>query len=193
MMSDKKFQSYQGQFLIAMPALMDPNFNQTVSVICEHNINGAIGIAINRLHPKLTGKEIFADIKINCIPSVNAIPIYIGGPVNPLQVFVLHGPPFHWKGSVKITPHVALTTSLDVMNGIAIGEGPQQYLITLGYSGWTNGQLEAEMMANTWFFAPINETILFDVPVQSRWEKAGQSIGINPNLICKLQQGSKLC
>jgi len=193
MRTDQKFQSYQGQFLVAMPELTDPNFSQTVSVICEHNINGAIGVAINKLHPKLTGKEIFDDIKINCIPSVRSIPIYIGGPVNSRQVFIIHGPPFHWKGSVKITPNVAITTSLDVMNGIAIGEGPEQYLVTLGYSGWANGQLEAELMANTWFFAPLDERIIFDVPVPSRWEKAGETIGINPNLICNLKQGSKLC
>ncbi|MBF0450763.1 MAG: YqgE/AlgH family protein [Candidatus Magnetomorum sp.] len=193
MITDQKFHSYQGQFLIAMPGLMDPNFHQTVSVICEHNKNGAICIAINRLQPMLTGKNIFEDVKINCIPQVKKIPIFSGGPINPRQVFVLHGPPFHWQGSVRISQRMALTTSLDVMNAIAIGEGPDHYLLALGYSGWGNGQLEAEMMANAWFFAPLDETILFDVPVQLRWEKAGQLIGINPNLICKLQQGSKLC
>jgi putative transcriptional regulator len=193
MISDQKFQSYQGQMVVAMPELLDPHFHQTVSVICEHNKNGAIGLAINKLHPKLKGKDIFNDIKINCIPQVYKIPIFMGGPVKPTQVFILHGPPFNWKGTFRISSSLALTTSIDLMNGIAIGEGPEKYLIILGYSGWTNGQLEAEIMANAWFFAPLDETILFDVPVQSRWEKAGQLIGINPNLICNLQQGSKLC
>jgi len=193
MISDQKIQSYQGQFLIAMPELLDGSFKQTVSIICEHNKNGTIALMINRIHPHLIGKDIFNDININCIPQVNKIPIYNGGPIKPSQVFVLHGPPFHWKGTVRISSHLALTTSIDVMNGIALGEGPDQFLIILGYSGWASGQLEAEIMANAWFFAPLDETILFDVPVQSRWEKAGQLIGINPNLICNLQQGSKLC
>ncbi|ETR69090.1 MAG: transcriptional regulator [Candidatus Magnetoglobus multicellularis str. Araruama] len=193
MSSIQNFQSYAGQLLIAMPSMLDTFFKQTVSVICEHNKHGAIGVMINRKHPTLTAKAIFEDIKINSIPATNNIPIYIGGPANPRQLFIMHGPPFYWQGTVQITSQLALTTSMDVMNGIAIGDGPKDFLIALGYAGWSNGQLEAEMMANAWFLAPINETIIFDTPAEQRWENSGQQIGINPNLICDSQQGSKLC
>jgi putative transcriptional regulator len=186
------FETYAGQLLIAMPEMLDSNFSQTVSVICEHSKHGAIGVIINRKHPKLNAKDIFDDIKINCIPKAHDIPVYVGGPAKTRQIFILHGSPFYWKGTVKITSQLAITTSLDVINGIAIGEGPKDYLIALGYAGWEQGQLESEMMSNAWFLAPADEKIIFDTPVDQRWQNAGQLIGINPNLICNVQ-GTKLC
>jgi putative transcriptional regulator len=186
------FETYAGQLLIAMPEMLDTNFRQTVSVICEHSNHGAIGVIINRKHPKLKAKDIFDDIKINCIPKAHDIPVYVGGPTKPRQIFILHGSPFYWKGTVKITTQLAITTSMDVINGIAIGEGPKDYLIALGYAGWEKGQLESEMMSNAWFLAPADKKIVFDTPVDQRWQHAGQLIGINPNLICNVQ-GTKLC
>jgi len=188
---NQTFETYAGQFLIAMPEMPDP-FKQTVSVICEHNKHGAIGVVINRKHPKLKAKDIFDDIKINCLPTAYQIPVYIGGPTKPRQIFILHGSPFYWKQTIKITHQLAITTSVDLLNGIAVGEGPKDFIMTLGYAGWAKGQLEAEMMSNAWFLAPVDETILFNTPVDQRWQNAGQLIGINPNLICSLQ-GSKLC
>jgi len=189
---NQTIETYAGQLLIAMPEMQDPNFRQTVSVICEHNKHGAIGVVINRKHPKLRAKDIFDDIKINCIPTAYDIPVYIGGPAKARQIFILHGSPFYWQGTVQITRQLAITTSMDVINGIAIGEGPKNYLIALGYAGWEKGQLEAEMMSNAWFLAPVDESIVFDTPDNLRWENAGKLIGINPNLICNVQ-GAKLC
>jgi len=189
---NQTIETYAGQFLVAMPEMPDPNFKQSVSVICEHNKYGAIGVVINRKHPTIKAKDIFDDLKINSISSVYNIPVYIGGPVKPRQIFVLHGAPFYWKGTVRITSRLAVTTSMDVINGIAIGEGPKDFIITLGYIGWGKGQLEAEIMSNAWFFAPVDETIVYQTPVDQRWQNAGQLIGINPNLICNMQ-GSKLC
>jgi len=193
MKNDQNFVSYEGQLLVAMPEMLDIGFKQTVSVICEHNPNGAIGILINRPSSQLNGKMVFDDLKINSLPSAYQIPIFTGGPVKPRQLFILHGPPFYWRHTVQISSDIALTTSIDVVNAIAMGEGPGHFLIALGYSGWANGQIEAEMMVNAWFLAPLDEKILFDTPVDQRWETAGQLIGINPNLICNTHQGSKLC
>ena len=189
---NQTIETYAGQLLIAMPEMLDPSLRQTVSVICEHNKHGAIGLVINRKHPKLKAKDIFDDIKINSISKAYDIPVYIGGPVKPRQIFVLHGSPFYWKGTVRITAQLAITTSMDVINGIAIGEGPKKFIIALGYSGWEEGQLESEMMSNAWFLAPADEKIIFETHVDRRWQDAGQLIGINPNLICNVQ-GSKLC
>jgi putative transcriptional regulator len=189
---NRTIETYEGKLLIAMPEMPDPNFRQTVSVICEHNQHGAIGLVINRKHPKLKAKDIFDDIKINSLSSAYETPVYIGGPTKPRQIFILHGFPFYWKGTVRITPQLAITTSMDVLHGIAVGEGPKNYLIALGYAGWQKGQLEAEMMSNAWFLAPVDELIVFDTPADQRWENAGQLIGINPNLICNIQ-GAKLC
>jgi len=189
---NQTFETYAGQFLIAMPEMPDPSFRRTVSLICEHNKNGAIGVMINRKHPKLKAKDVFDDIKVNCIPAAYKVPVYIGGPAKSRQIFIIHGAPFYWKGTVKVTSEIAITTSLDIIHGIAIGEGPKDFMITLGYCGWDKGQLEAEMMSNSWFLAPADETIMFDTPVDLRWLNAGQRIGINPNLICNVQ-GTRLC
>ena len=173
----------KGHMLIAMPGLADPNFAQSVTCICEHSGEGAVGIIVNRLHPFLSGKEVFDELQIDCTPDMESIPIHIGGPVHMGEVFVLHGPPFDWNNSFPVNDHIALSSTIDVLQAISKGEGPASYLIATGCAGWAPGQLESEMLRNSWITCPFDEKLLFDSNVEERWEISIRSIGIDPGLL----------
>jgi putative transcriptional regulator len=173
----------RGHFLIAMPGLEDPNFFQTVSYVCEHNAEGAVGLVINRVHPELTGEAVFRDLEMTAAQKFGGLPIHLGGPVHEDEVFVLHGPPFGWEACKPVTSSVALSNSKDLLERLAQGEGPESFMITLGCAGWGPGQLESEIMANVWLSCPANEKILFDMPHDKKWEEAAKLIGIDVRLL----------
>jgi len=175
--------SLKGQFLIAMPALADPNFSQTVTCISEHNAQGALGIVINRVHALLTAKDIFSELDLETRIDASEIPIHIGGPVNGDEVFVLHGPPMNFEGCLPVNAALALSNSLDVLESLARGTGPPKALIALGCAGWAPGQLDAELRENAWLTGPSSNGLIFDVPVHERWAGAIRSIGIDPSLL----------
>jgi len=181
---EKKYPaSLKGQFLMAMPGLMDPNFFQTVTCISEHTEAGAVGIVVNRVHPSLSAKNIFKELNIDSIPESESIPVHIGGPVHIGEIFILHGPPFDWQGCLMITDFLAMSNTIDIVEAIAKGRGPESYIITLGCAGWGHGQLESEIMQNAWLTCPIIKEIIFDIPVDVRWEGAVKKMGINPTLL----------
>ena len=170
------------QFLIAMPGLTDKDFSHTVTYLCQHNNEGAVGIIINRQMSMKLG-DIFAQMNIDatCLSSVNA-PIYMGGPVQPERGFVIHNATGQsWDSSIVISDLVSLTSSRDILEAIAHGEGPENYLIALGYAGWGEGQLEQEILANAWLNTPFSKRVLFDTPVNKRWQAAAGQIGIDIN------------
>lgn len=172
------------QFLIAMPSLTDKDFAHTVIYLCQHSSEGAVGIIINRPASMKLG-DIFAQMNIDatCLASVNA-PIYIGGPLQPERGFVIHKAcEVQWDSSLTISDSVSLTSSRDILEAISKGEGPEHYLIALGYAGWGAGQLETEILANAWLHTPYNERILYHTPVSERWNAAAKLIGININLL----------
>jgi putative transcriptional regulator len=173
----------KGQFLMAMPGLVDPNFQQTVTCICEHNAEGAMGLVINRIHHSLTAKDIFEELNIDCSPQADRIPIHLGGPVHIAEIFVLHGPPFDWDASLMITPGVALSNTKDIIESIASDKGPDSFIISLGCAGWGPGQLEAEIKQNAWLTYPVFEENIFQMPVENRWEEAVKKMGIDPRLL----------
>jgi putative transcriptional regulator len=175
--------SLKGQFLTAMPGMADPNFYQTVTCICEHNENGAMGIVINRVQPSVSGQDIFEELGIDFAPGAQAIPIHIGGPVHLGEIFVLHGPPLEWEASLGITASVAMSNTRDILEAIAMNQGPRSFIISLGCAGWGPGQLEAEIKENAWLTSPIFEENIFKLPVESRWEEAVKKMGINPTLL----------
>jgi len=175
--------SLKGEFLFAMPALHDPHFFRSVVCVCEHTPDGALGLVVNRLYPSLTGADIFAELNIACQEGTGTIPVYTGGPVHVGEVFVLHGPPFDWAGCLPIRPWLALSNTRDVLEAIAMGHGPAAYLIVLGCSGWGGGQLEAELRENSWITAPADETIMFQVPVEERWQQGLTAMNIDPALL----------
>jgi putative transcriptional regulator len=171
------------QFLIAMPALADPNFFQTVVYISEHNPSGALGLVINRplnlsLGQLLEHLQIATDR-----PDLAAMPVFHGGPVQPEQGFVLHSPVGHWGATLRVTERIGITTSRDILQATARGEGPESLLVTLGYAGWGPGQLEQELVENAWLSGPADFDILFHTPSERRWLAAAALLGIDLNLL----------
>lgn len=175
--------SFRDHFIIAMPALSDPNFDHSVTYICEHNEDGAMGIIINR-QMELTMGEVLEQMGVEPSRSFDSsMKIHEGGPVQPEHGFVLHTPVGAWEASLQVSDDVAITTSKDILSTIAHGEGPQHYLIALGYAGWGPGQLEQEMVDNAWLSGPASKRILFELPVEERWAAAAALVGVDLNLL----------
>lgn len=167
------------QFLIAMPELADPNFAQTVTLICEHNAEGALGIVINRPGLLSLG-EIMDQLKLEVSDSqVRKQTVFEGGPVYPDRGFVLHEPSLKWESSLPVSEHIQVTTSRDILEALARGEGPGSYLLALGYAGWGAGQLEEEMAANAWLSVEANPDIVFNTHWEQRYRAAAQLLGID--------------
>ena len=170
-------------FIIAMPGLLDDNFNQTVTYICEHNENGCFGLIINR-KTDVTLNEVIhqMDIEVSGSGTRDNF-IYHGGPVQQERGFILHQASGQWDSSLKINDHLALTTSRDILEAIVHDKGPEQSIIALGYAGWSPGQLEQEIAANTWLSCPAEEQIIFDIPAEKRWQAAADLLGVDLQLL----------
>ncbi len=171
-MSDGISHTMKGKFLLAIPGLPDPNFAQTVTCMCEHNESGALGFIINKVHPLLTGRELFEDLDIECDKSIDSLEIYLGGPVQPSGVFVLHGPPFDWNESLKVADWLALSNSRDILEAIARKKGPESFMIMLGCAGWGPMQLDNELNDSAWLTCPVTEEIIFSTSIDLKYEKA---------------------
>ena len=169
------------QFIIAMPSLADPIFFHTVTYLCQHNKDGALGIVINRPSEMKLG-EIFKQMNIGVTSLCDAeINVFSGGPVQQEHGFVLHTTEMVWDATMNVSDTVSLTTSRDVIEAIAVGEGPEKYLVALGYAGWGQGQLEQEILANNWLNSPYSQNVLFDTEINQRWQRAAEEIGIDIN------------
>ena len=167
------------QFLIAMPAMEDPNFAQTVTLVCEHSERGALGIVINKTLPMTLG-EVFEQLGLESSKSrVNEQPVLRGGPVQTERGFVLHSPSGKWESSLPLSEKMHLTTSRDILDALAAGEGPESAVIALGYAGWDAGQLEEEMARNAWLTVDADERVLFATPVEQRWHAAARLLGVD--------------
>ena len=165
-------------FLIAMPAMSDPNFSRTLTFICEHNERGALGIVVNRpIDVTLATLMRQVEVPFQDAPMYQA-PVFFGGPVQLDHGFVLHRPVGDWKSTLSVGD-VGLTTSRDILEAMAHGSGPRQQLVALGYAGWAAGQLEDEIRHNGWLTTPANIDLIFDLPPESRYDAAMQSMGVN--------------
>ncbi|MDD2389266.1 MAG: YqgE/AlgH family protein [Desulfobacterales bacterium] len=182
-MKSTYLETLKGQFLIAMPKLTDPNFYRTVTCVCEHTAQGALGIVVNRVHSYLTVKQIFEEFNLPAVSGTERTPVYIGGPVHMNEVFVLHGPPFGWNGCLNVTPSLAMSNTNDVIEAISKGEGPQSYIFCLGCAGWGPGQIEDEMKQNSWLTCDVTEEIIFRVSKENRWDAALKTVGVDPLLL----------
>lgn len=170
---------FRNHFLIAMPALDDINFARTVTFVCEHNQEGAMGIIINR-PLSITLDQMLQHIKVkDCPQEIGEMPVFLGGPVQQERGFVLHRPIGRWETTLKVDDKMGITTSRDILDAIIQGEGPPETLIALGYAGWGPNQLEQELAENTWLSTPANSTIVFDTPYQQRWEAAAALAGVD--------------
>lgn len=169
----------QQQMLVAMPSMSDPNFSKSVTLICQHNEEGAIGITINRLSSFTLG-EILQQLDISCEhEQISSMLVLDGGPVSPDHGFVMHQPVEGFESSIRINDDIMVTTSRDILAAIASGNGPQEFVVALGYAGWGEGQLEAEMRGNAWLAVPADRTLLFDSPLEGRWAMAVGNLGID--------------
>ncbi len=176
-----------GHFIIAMPGLLDENFDHTVTYICEHDENGTFGITINR-ETDITVDEIISQMETDKKEALEqntakSQSVYLGGPVQQGRGFILHKPLGNWSSTLKINDRMALTTSRDILEAIARNEGPKQAMIALGYAGWGAGQLEQELASNTWLNCPAEEQIIFNTPASKRWQAAADLLGINLQLL----------
>lgn len=169
-------------FLIAMPGLADPNFFHTVTYICEHDADGAMGIVINRPLDLNLG-DILSHMDITATPDTAPLPVFQGGPVQTERGFVVHTPLGDWEATLQVSEQIGVTASQDVLASIAAGQGPQRSLIALGYAGWGAGQLEQEMADNVWLSGPATAEVLFDIPVEKRWEAAAGLLGVDLTLL----------
>ena len=180
----QQYLGLKNQFLIAMPQLSDPRFSHTVTYVVNHTADGAMGFIINRPSPSSFG-DMFKKYKIEPYPGFNqTTPIYNGGPLQPDRGFILHSNDrINWSNTVKITDDFSVTASKDVLEAIAMGVGPNQYLFTLGYTSWSEQQVEQEMAANTWLTVPMDENVMFNLPSELRWQAAGLQVGIDIHLM----------
>jgi putative transcriptional regulator len=174
-------------FLIAMPSMLDPVFGGTVVYLCEHNDEGALGVIINKptdmtMDVLLDRLELTLEIDANPV-SLAQKPVLFGGPVQVERGFVLHQPHGAYTSMMKVTDDVALTTSKDVLEAVAAGNGPPRILVTLGCSGWSAGQLEEEIVRNGWLTVRADPAIIFDVPLEERFTAAMKLLGIDPLML----------
>lgn len=168
-----------GHFLIAMPAMADPYFAKSVAYICEHNENGALGVIINR-PIEMSLNELLEQVGIELKDSKLAnTPVSFGGPVQVDRGFVLHQPVGSWQSTIMVSGDTALTTSKDILEAAARGEGPSRMLVSLGYSGWSPGQLEQELSQNAWLTVAASEDIIFDLPAEQKREAAMHLLGVD--------------
>jgi putative transcriptional regulator len=175
------------QFLIAMPGMADDTFAGAVVYLCEHTEKGALGLVINKpIDIKL--KNLFEKVDLTLDrEDLAEQPVYFGGPVQTERGFVLHEPlgddGGHYNSSLRIPGGLEMTTSKDVLEALSHGAGPRKVLVTLGYSGWSAGQLEDEISRNGWITVNAEPSIIFDTPVQDRYERALSLLGIDPGML----------
>jgi putative transcriptional regulator len=167
------------QFLVAMPTLVDPNFYRTVTYVCAHNKEGAMGIVINRPLDLGLG-EVLGHMEIDSTdPQVEQMRVFQGGPVQRERGFVIHKPMGDWDAVLEVGDDIGVATSRDILAAIARGEGPDQAIVALGYAGWGAGQLEREVGENAWLSVPSDADIMFEMPHENRWESAMRVLGVD--------------
>jgi putative transcriptional regulator len=171
-----------GQLLLAMPGIGDPRFEKAVIAMCVHDENGALGIGLGRIVPRIGFHDLLKQLDID--PGVAPdVPIHLGGPVEPQRGFLLHSNDWGGQDSISVAGRWTLTATLDILKAIAAGRGPTRWIAALGYAGWGPGQLEEELCGNGWFAATGSDTLLYECDVGSRWASAFRSAGIDPRLL----------
>lgn len=177
-----------GQMLIAMPGMADPRFSRSVIYLCAHSDDGAMGIIINQHAPNINFCELLDQLNISSDedaihmpPTLQAVDVHVGGPVETGRGFVLHSADYYLEEStLPIDDGVNLTATLDILRAIAAGDGPNKALLALGYAGWAPGQLENEFQSNGWLHCPANHDVLFESDIDKKYQLALETIGIDP-------------
>ncbi|MDO6413364.1 YqgE/AlgH family protein [Sphingomonas sp. BIUV-7] len=180
--SDLEYRSLAGQLLLAMPGIGDPRFAHAVIALCVHSPEGALGIGVGQIVPRLRLHQLMEQLEIEPGVAPDA-PIHLGGPVDPQRGFVLHSGDWTGEDTVVVNKAFSLTSTLDVLRALAEGSGPARWLIALGYAGWGDGQLDGEMTQHGWFHTPGDPDLLFAVPPEERWPRAFATAGIDVRLL----------
>ena len=175
-----------GQLLIAMPAMDDPNFAHSVILLCAHTPEGAMGIVINQPLAKPSFDALLAQLDVEPVPPARQIQLCQGGPVDHGRGFVLHTSDWVSDASLRVDDRLALTASLDVLQEIAQGGGPQQGLLALGYASWGPGQLDRELTENVWLTAPAPIELMFDRDHETKWRRALAILRVDPLLLSQV-------
>jgi putative transcriptional regulator len=171
-----------GQFLLAMPGIGDPRFEKAVIAMCVHDEEGALGIGLGRVVPRLGFHDLLKQLDIAPGEAPN-VPIHLGGPVEPQRGFILHTPDWSGGESVYVGKRWVLSATIDILRAIADGKGPTRWVAALGYAGWGPGQLEQELARHGWFATVGDEKLLYDCDVDTRWAAAFQAAGVDSRLL----------
>ena len=175
--------SLVNKFLIATPAIKDPLFASSLVYMCEHNENGSMGLVVNH-ETTQSLEEIFKQLNIECTDKkILDQPVYIGGPVHLQQGFILHTDAGNWQRSTEISSGIYLTSSMDILESIAINKGPEEYLVILGCSGWDSGQLESELQQNSWLTSAASIDLLFHQNADDKWQMAFDTLGFDISML----------
>lgn len=170
-----------GKFLIAMPGLHDPRFDHSVILICAHNADGAMGLIVNKPIREVTFGELLDQMSIRRSQAGHPVPVIYGGPVERGRGFVLHADDQGAaEGRIHIPGHFAMTTTRDILQDLALGEGPSEAVLALGYSGWGAGQLESEIARNDWLTVDADPELVFSAAMGNIWTKALARLGVDP-------------
>lgn len=173
--------SLANHFLIAMPSFKDPDFERSVIYLCEHHVQGTVGLIINR-PMEYPLKLVFDQLKIDPEQALQSQkPLLFGGPIQPERGFVIHRQAGKWRSSLHLRDEVTVTTSNDIIRAIAANQGPKDVLVALGYAGWSEEQFEKELKDNLWLVCPFRPELLYEVPFAERWEYAGRILGVKMN------------
>ncbi len=173
-----------GKLLVATPFLFDSRFFHSVIYVCGHDTSGAIGLVVNRLLPSISFEELLRQIDIlDFQKNITNVPIYYGGPIEMGRGFVLHTNDYQSNSTVPIDDSFSVTATLDIIKAIAQGSGPTKFLLTLGYTGWVSGQLEQEIMDNSWLSIDPSTSLIFDMPIDDKWRGSMASIGVDPAIL----------
>lgn len=171
-----------GQLLLAMPGIGDPRFERAVIAMCMHDDDGALGIGLGKIVPRIGFHELLKQLDIEPGVAPN-VAIHLGGPVEPQRGFILHSRDWGGDGSIDVAGRWQLSATLEILRAIAEGRGPTRWVAALGYAGWGEGQLEEEMTRHGWFATPADDALLYDCDVGSRWSAAFRGAGIDPSLL----------
>lgn len=174
-----------GRLLLAMPGMIDPRFERSVTVLCQHDASGAFGVGIGHVRPGVRFRDVLSDVGVDPGEAPDCGVLH-GGPVEPRRGFVLHSTDWGGQGTLEVAPLCALSASRDVLQAIAQGKGPSRWLFALGYAGWGAGQLDGEMRRHGWFAAEGRSAILFDTPADDRWTATWKAEGIDPALLANV-------
>ncbi|XDB00216.1 YqgE/AlgH family protein [Sulfitobacter sp. LCG007] len=170
-----------GTLLVAMPGMGDPRFDRSVILMCVHSSSGAMGLILNKPSAEVGMRDVLDQLDVDPVAEAMAMPVHIGGPVEMGRGFVLHSREYVSRlHTLEVPGGYGMTATLDILEDIALGDGPELALMMLGYAGWAPGQLEGEIARNGWLTAEANPELVFRTPPERKWEAALATLGVDP-------------